>query len=105
MAQKKKVSDPIDRKFKIVAISRRSKKKYTEQNSILFLAKDALLVATLDRYLSLCIENAVDQRQIKGVELLIDRVKKWQAKNQDKLHMPDVAAGAEAMRICKENAS
>lgn len=49
----------IDRKFKFIAVSIRSGKEYTE--------KDAIL---LDAYIGLCAKAQVDERQLKGVQLL-----------------------------------
>lgn len=95
--------EAIDRKFKISAVSIKTKKKYTEKDSVLFLAKDALLVPTLEKYYALCVEYGVDERQRKGVELLIERVKNWQNKNIKKVHNPDVEEGKEEKRVCKPN--
>ena len=93
----------IDRKFKFKAVSNKSKKVYTEKNAIVFLAKDILLPALLDKYLELCQFAEVDSRQIEGVKLLKERVEKWQVKNEKKVHVPDIEEGKEEKRVCKPN--
>lgn len=94
---------PLDRKFKIVAFSVESGKKYTDHNGVLFLAKDKLLPRLLEKYIELCEENKVDERQIKGIELLKERVEIWQEKNLLKVKLPDVKVGKEEKRVCKSN--
>lgn len=93
----------IDRKFKFKAISNKSGKVYTEKNALVFLIKDALLPDLLDKYKELCIHANVDDRQIRGVELLKDRVLAWQRKNEKKVHYPDIEQGKEEKRVCKPN--
>ena len=93
----------IDRKFKFVAVSEKSGKKYTQANAIVFLVKDALLPDLLDKYLGLCSKAGVDQRQMTGVLLLKERVLAWQRKHETKVHIPDVQIGKEELRVCKAN--
>jgi hypothetical protein len=93
----------IDRKFKFKAVSVKSGKKYTEKNAIVFLVKDAMLPKMLGKYKELCVQNGADARQILGLDLLIDRVMKWQRTNEKKVHMPDVEQGKEEKRVCKPN--
>jgi UV DNA damage repair endonuclease len=95
--------EAIDRKFKIAATSINNGHKHSQQDAILFLASDALLPALLDKYKELCIENMADDRQIKAVELLKERVVTWQTINKKKVHVPDVDEGKEEKRVCKEN--
>jgi hypothetical protein len=93
----------IDRKFKFKAISNKSGKQYTEKNAIVFLAKDALLPELLNEYEILCMKYNVDERQIKGVRLLKDRVKRYQEQNEKLVHYPDVEEGKEEKIVCKPN--
>jgi hypothetical protein len=97
------MAEVIDRKFKFVAISNKSGKKYTQQDAILFLVKDSLLPNMLDAYIALCSQAQVDERQLKGMQLLKDRVMQWQRKNEKKVHKPDVEEGREEKRVCKAN--
>ena len=93
----------IDRKFKFVAISNKSGKKYTEKNALVFLLKDALLPDMLDNYMGLCSQRGADERQLLGLRLLKDRVMKWQRANEKKVHLPDVQEGEEEKRVCRKN--
>ena len=93
----------IDRKFKFVAVSEKSGKKYTQNNAIVFLVKDALLPDLLDKYLELCLKAKVDERQITGVSLLKERVMAWQRANMKKVKLSDVENGKEELRVCKQN--
>ena len=68
------MGEVIDRKFKIIAISNKSGKKYTEKTALLFLIKDALLPDLLDHYMKLCQEAHVEGPQITGITLLKERV-------------------------------
>ena len=95
--------EAIDRKFRFTAVSLSSGRKHTHADAIVFLAKDALLPDLLDKYLALCSAAQVDERQIKGVQLLKDRVLTYQRSNIKKVRMPDVNAGKEEKRICKPN--
>ena len=93
----------IDRKFKFTAVSNKSGKKYTEKNAIIFLVKDSLLPNMLDAYIALCSQAQVDERQLKGVQLLKDRVMNYQRKYPQKVARPDVDEGSEEKRVCKPN--
>ena len=95
----------IDRKFKFVAVSEKSGKKYTQNNAVLFLVKDALLPDLLDKYSELCLKAKVDERQLKGITLLKARVLAYQRRMYGKyiVKLPDVEIGKEESRVCKEN--
>jgi len=93
----------IDRKFKFTAVSNKSGTKYTEKNAIVFLVKDSLLPNLLDKYIELCSQAQVDERQLLGMQLLKDRVMQWQRKYPKKVKRPDVDEGREEKRVCKAN--
>lgn len=95
--------EKVDRKFAFVATSLKSGKTYTHRDAIVFLAKDALLPDVLDRYIELCAQHGIDERQIKGVQLLKDRVLKYQRVNMKKVKLPDVEEGQEEKKVCKPN--
>jgi hypothetical protein len=44
-----------------------------------------------------------DERQLRGMQLLKDRVMKWQRANEKKVHLPDVQEGEEEKRVCRKN--
>lgn len=93
----------IDRKFKFKAVSNKSGRAYTEKDAMIFLIKDALLPDLLDKYMELCSSKKVDERQMRGIGLLKDRVLKWQRANYKKVKLPDVAEGKEEKLVCREN--
>lgn len=95
--------EAIDRKFSFTAVSVKSGKTYTQKDAIVFLAKDELLPDLLDKYWELCVQRQVDPRQIEGVQLLKDRVLKFQRVNIKKVKLPDVEKGKEEKKICKPN--
>jgi len=93
----------IDRKFKTSATSLKSGKEYTQADSVVFLAKDALLPDMLDMYYAMSKAKGVDARQLLGIALLKERVVAWQRKNIKHVHLPDVEEGKEEKRVCKDN--
>ena len=95
--------ETIDRKFHFTAVSIKSGKKYTQNNAVLFLAKDECLPELLDTYYAICSRRGVDARQLTAIGLLKNRVIAWQKKNFNKVHLPDVEQGKEEKRVCKEN--
>jgi hypothetical protein len=95
--------EKIDRKFSFVATSIKSGKNYTHRDAIVFLAKDALLPDLLDKYVELCAQKGAGEQQIKGAQLLKDRVLKYQRINMQKVKLPDVEEGKEEKKVCKRN--
>ena len=95
--------EAIDRKYRFKAVSVASKRMHTQSDSVLFLAKDALLPKLLDRYVELCKENGVGESQIQGVILLRERVMTYQRRNINKVSIPNVGDGKEEQRVCKPN--
>jgi len=93
----------IDRKFRFNAISSEHANFYTEREGVLFLAKDKLLPATLRFYRDLCASSGVDGRQLLGVDLLIQRVEKYQKENPAQLKFPDVDSGERGEEIIRPN--
>ena len=91
----------LDRKYRITAISTEHGGSHTEYDSVLFLAKDKLLVPTLQYYLVLCHSEGVDERQLEGVKLLLKRVEWYQKHNETKL--PDVDTGPSGIHVTEPN--
>ncbi len=80
----------VDRKFRISAVSYGSGKRHDEDDSVLFLAKDKAFLRTLPHYLEACIAMGAGEDQIRAVELLIQRVAKYQRDNPTVAKVPDV---------------
>ncbi|MDO8357257.1 MAG: hypothetical protein Q7U76_12775 [Nitrospirota bacterium] len=89
----------IDKKYKIQAVQAITKAKHTEQDSVLFLAKDKALPATLRFYSEECTRLGAANDQLQGIELLIGRVEDYQAKHAKKVKVADIAPGKEAKRV------
>jgi hypothetical protein len=68
----------IDRKFKILAVNPCNGKIYTEENAMLFCAKDLALLGTLHKYMDECIRLNCGEEHIESIGLLIDRVRVFQ---------------------------
>ena len=64
----------IDRKFKLLAVNPVTGKIYTEENAMVFCAKDAALPATLQAYLVECARIGANPEHLQSVGLLIERV-------------------------------
>lgn len=87
----------IDRKFKFVATANRSGKQYTEENAVLFLAKDRAFLLTLQDYIRHCRALGAAPEQIQAAQLLFERVRQFQATNETKV--PDVDPIEEAATL------
>jgi hypothetical protein len=86
----KSIGEPIDRKFLIDARCMEHGHTHTEHDSVLFLAKDKALPATLEFYKQECIRLGAEPPQMLGVELLIERVKKWQETFSNNVRVADI---------------
>ena len=68
----------IDRKYKILAINPVSKGIHTEEDAILFLAKDLALIPMLEAYIEECELIGCEDSHLDSLNLLIERVMKYQ---------------------------
>lgn len=87
----------IDRKFTISATATGSGKRYTEENAVLFLAKDRAFALTLPDYVRHCQELGAAPEQIRAAQLLLERVTEFQRTNETKV--PDVDPVAESSAL------
>lgn len=78
----------IDRKFRILAVANRSRRVYTEDEAALFLAKDKAFLLTLPDYYRHCQELGAGEDQLRAVELMTERVRRYQESVESKV--PDV---------------
>lgn len=90
----------IDRKYMIRAWSNNSKTQYTEANSVLFLARDPALPATLRTYRAECERLGAGELQLRAVDELLERVLKFQERYPTKVG--DVVSGPESARLFGE---
>ncbi len=91
----------IDRKFKILAVNPCKGTIYTDENAVLFCAKDkAFLEGALPAYRDKCLELGCGAEHIASVELLIERVKKFQ---ESESKIPDTETDCEIDRCIGGN--
>jgi len=86
----------VDRKYKIKAINPSSLNTHTEADSILFLAKDLALPATLQFYHDECERLGADISHLTSIKLLRERVLQYQKNNETKI--PDTNTPEEIAR-------
>jgi hypothetical protein len=84
------IGESIDRKFRIAALCREHDHAYNEGHAILLLAKDLAVPATLRFYRQECERIGAAPAQLQGIDLLIERVDRYQAANPHVLKVPDV---------------
>lgn len=80
----------IDTKFTFVAICREHNHEHTQDDGMVFLAKDKALPKTLRHYLSICQSMGADARQIQAVKALIKRVDQYQLDHPNQVKVADV---------------
>lgn len=90
----------IDRKYQILAINPCSGNTHTQEDAVLFLAKDkAFLEGALPGYRQRCIELGANPAHIESIDLLIERVRVYQEGIESKV--PDTDLPCE-IRRCLE---
>ena len=86
----------VDRKFKILAVNPCSGNIYTEENSILFCAKDRALIAALRAYEEECVRIGANEEHINSIRMLTKRVAYFQTTIESKV--PDTIGDCELDR-------
>ena len=76
----------IDRKYKIIAFNPCSGNVHTEEDAVLFLAKDLAILPMLKEYLSECNSLGCENSHLQSVRLLMERIEAYQ-----KGHEPEIA--------------
>jgi hypothetical protein len=85
------LDEPIDRKFTFVATSCEHGHEHSHMDAMVFLAKDKALPETLIFYRAECIRQGAKDEQIDGINLLLDRVNRYQAEHLELVKVADVA--------------
>ena len=91
----------IDRKFKFVAVNPCKGNFYTEENAIVFCAKDRAVPAMLLEYIRQCRRLGCGQDHLESISLLIDRVNIYQHEVEKKI--PDTETDCEIDRCIGGN--
>ncbi len=68
----------VDRKFKFVAVNPCNGKVYTEENAVVFCAKDRALVAAIEAYISSAGFFGAADEHLESMGLLLGRVNEYQ---------------------------
>jgi hypothetical protein len=86
----KQMDEPIDRKFTFCATCTEHSHEHSHMDAMVFLAKDKALPATLNYYKVACEARGAKPEQIKGIELLIQRVLRYQEGHPELIKVADV---------------
>ena len=89
----------IDRKYKILAVNPCSGNVHTEEDAILFLAKDLAVLPMLDTYVKECNQLGCEDTHLDSMNLLIERVEEYQRNVTTKV--PDTDTPCEIDRCIK----
>ena len=84
------IGEAIDRKFEIQARCIEHDHAYDDHHAILMLAKDKAVPATLRFYRAECERIGAGPAQLRGIDLLIERVDRYQAANPGVLKVADI---------------
>ena len=69
----------IDRKYKFLAVNPCSGNIHTEDDAVVFLAKDKALPYALEEYYRQCKRLQCDESHLESINLLMSRVDNYQA--------------------------
>lgn len=86
------IDEPVERKYNFVARSVEHQTLHTHDDAMVFLAKDRALPATLRFYREECARLGVEQRQLDGIDRLIERVEAFQVAHPGLVKVADVEA-------------
>jgi hypothetical protein len=79
----------LDAKFSGVIFKIKDGSIVTDDEYVVFLAKDTAFYETLPTYRRKCIELGADQEQIDAVDRMIGRATDWRQDNPDRCKVPD----------------
>ena len=82
--------EPVDRKFRFLAVCTEHGHPHSQEDAVVFLAKDKALPETLRYYREKCMELGCQDQQLLGITLLIERVLRWQKLHPTQLKVADV---------------
>lgn len=91
----------IDRKFKFVATNPCKGNVYTEENAMVFCAKDRAVPTMLLAYIEKCKEIGCGMPHLQSVNLLLQRVIKYQLEVEGRI--PDTESRCEIGRCIDGN--
>lgn len=87
------IGEAIDRKFEFDALCIEHDDPVDNNHAMIFLAKDAALPEALKAYRAKAESLGAGPRQLQAVDLLMERVDRYQATHADRVKVPDVDEG------------
>lgn len=97
------IGEPVERKFAFAAIGLEHGTTHSQDCAVLFLAKDRAFPAVLRFYRNECERIGAGMAQLLGVDLLLERVERYQAANPQLVKVPDVDDGPAGAPIIAAN--
>ena len=82
--------EPIDTKYKFIAVSNEHGTEHNEYDAIVFLAKDKALHETLIFYYVICVKLGAQTEQLESIRRMIHRVEVYQNLNPNKVKVADI---------------
>jgi len=83
------MTQKLDAKFSGVIFKIKDGSIVSDDEYVVFLAKDTAFYETLPTYRRKCIELGADQEQIAAVDRMIARATDWRHANPDRCKVPD----------------
>jgi len=84
------MKEPIDRKFTFNATCCEHAHEHSHMDAMVFLAKDKALPATLHFYRDECFRLNAQPEQLQGIDLLIERVLRYQVEYPALVKVADI---------------
>lgn len=83
------ISPKLNAKFFGVIFKAKDSSVVSDDEYVVFLAKDNAFAKILPLYRDACIELGADIEQVQAVNGMIDRLQAWRHANPDRLKVPD----------------
>lgn len=87
------ILEKLDAKFSGVIFKVKDGSIVTDDQYMVFLAKDNAFAEMLPMYRAKCVELGADPEQIAAIDRAIQRARRWRAINYDKCKVPDAHQG------------
>ena len=91
----------IDRKFKFVATNPCKNSVYTEENAVVFCAKDKAVPSMLTAYIKECEKIGCGDEHLEAIRLMRGRIIQYQIENESRI--PDTETDCEIDRCIGGN--
>lgn len=81
--------EKLDAKFSGVVVKVKDGTIVSDDEYVVFLAKDTAFANILPTYRAECVDLGADQEQIAAVDRMIERLRRWRQANPHRLKVPD----------------